>query len=104
VISPCWREIPVIADETVVRSSDRALKITPGHDPTDYAIGQRHGLPVISVLDESARINAHGGPYAGQDRFEARKNLWADMRAAGLAIKEEPYTINVPRSSAAARS
>jgi valyl-tRNA synthetase len=93
------REIPVIADEAVVREfGSGALKITPGHDPTDYQIGQRHGLPVISVLDEAARINANGGPYAGQDRFEARQNLWADMQARGLVIKEEPYTLNVPRS------
>jgi len=93
------REIPVIADEYVDREfGTGALKITPGHDPNDYAIGQKHGLPVISVLDESARINHHGGPYAGQDRFECRKNLWQDMRAAGLTIKEEPYTLNVPRS------
>jgi valyl-tRNA synthetase len=93
------RLIPVIADEKVVREfGSGALKITPGHDPTDYEIGQRHGLPIISVLDEAARINSQGGPYTGQDRFEARKNLWEDMRAAGLVIKEEAYTISVPRS------
>jgi valyl-tRNA synthetase len=50
------------------------------------------------VLDESARVNQHGGPYAGQDRFEARESLWEDMRAAGLVIKEEPYMIKIPRS------
>jgi valyl-tRNA synthetase len=93
------RHIPVIADEKVLREfGSGALKITPGHDPTDYEIGQRHNLPVISVLDEAARINSYGGPYAGQDRFEARKNLWEDMRRLGLVIKEEPYTISVPRS------
>jgi valyl-tRNA synthetase len=93
------REIPVIADSYVDREfGTGALKITPGHDQNDYEIGQRHGLAAFSVLDEAARINANGGPYAGQDRFEARKNLWEDMRAAGLVIKEEPYTLNVPRS------
>jgi valyl-tRNA synthetase len=93
------RQIPVIADEYVDREFGAgALKITPGHDPNDYVIGQRHVLPVISVLDPSARVNANGGPYAGQDRFEARQNLWNDMQAAGLVIKEEPYTLNVPRS------
>ncbi len=60
-----------------------ALKITPGHDPNDYAIARRHNLPIISVLDEAARINENGGPYKGQDRFEARKKLWADMKKAG---------------------
>jgi valyl-tRNA synthetase len=53
---------------------------------------------VISVLDEAARVNANGGPYARQDRFAARVNLWDDMRAAGLVIKEEPYTLNIPRT------
>ncbi len=93
------RCIPVIADEYVDREfGTGALKITPGHDPNDYEIGERHHLAVISVLDESARVNEHGGPYAGQDRFEARKNLWEDMRTAGLVIKEEPYMMNIPRS------
>jgi valyl-tRNA synthetase len=93
------REIPVISDEYVDREfGTGALKITPGHDPNDFAIGERHGLQVISVLDEAARVNENGGPYAGQDRFQARKNLWEDMRQAGLVIKEEPYTLHVPRS------
>jgi valyl-tRNA synthetase len=93
------RQIPVITDEYVDREfGGGALKVTPGHDPNDYAIAQRHGLPVISVLDEAARINESGGPYRGQDRFEGRKNLWEDMRLAGLVIKEEPYTLNVPRT------
>ena len=93
------REIPVISDEYVDREfGTGALKITPGHDPNDFAIGERHGLQVISVLDEAARVNENGGPYAGQDRFEARKNLWEDMHEAGLVIKEEPYTLHVPRS------
>jgi valyl-tRNA synthetase len=93
------REIPVIADDYVdLEFGTGALKITPGHDPNDYEIGARHGLEIISILDEAARVNAHGGPYQGQDRFECRKNLWEDMRAAGLVLKEEPYTLNVPRS------
>jgi valyl-tRNA synthetase len=93
------REIPVIADEKVEREfATGAVKVTPGHDATDYEIGQRHGLPVLSILDEAARINAVGGPYQGLDRFEARKRLWEDMRHAGLVIKEEPHTLSVPRS------
>ncbi|MGB8214071.1 MAG: valine--tRNA ligase [Anaerolineales bacterium] len=93
------REIPVIADDYVTRDfGTGALKITPGHDPNDYEIGQRHGLPVLSMLDREAKVTEIGGPYAGLDRFECRKKLWADMRAAGLVIKEEPYTLNVPRS------
>ncbi|HSR21677.1 MAG TPA: valine--tRNA ligase, partial [Anaerolineales bacterium] len=93
------REIPVIADEYVSREfGTGALKITPGHDPNDYEIAQRHGLPVISVLDESAKINEHGGPYRAQDRFECRQKLWADMKKAGLVIKTQPYTTTIPRS------
>ncbi len=93
------REIPVIADEYVsMEFGTGALKITPGHDPNDYAIGQRHNLPVISVLDTAAQINENGGQYKGQDRFDARKNIWADMKKAGLVIKSEPYRTTIPRS------
>jgi valyl-tRNA synthetase len=93
------RRIPIIADEAVQREfGGGALKVTPGHDPTDFQIGERHGLPVISILDEAARINHNGGQYTGLDRYEARKKLWEDMRLAGLVIKEEPYTLSVPRS------
>src|ERR1700690_1586028 len=93
------REIPVIADEYVsMEFGTGALKITPGHDPNDYAIAQRHNLPIISVLDEAARMNENGRPYQGQDRFEARKNLWVDMKKAGLVIKEEKYLTTIPRS------
>ena len=93
------REIPVIADEYVsMEFGTGALKITPGHDPNDYAIAQRHNLPIISVLDTAAKMNENGGPYQGQDRFEARKKLWADMKAAGLVIKSEPYMTTIPRS------
>ena len=93
------REIPVIADDYVSREfGTGALKITPGHDPNDYDIAQRHNLPVISMLDQAARINENGGKYQGQDRFEARKNLWEHMRAEGLVIKEEPYLTTIPRS------
>ncbi|MBV6394483.1 MAG: Valine--tRNA ligase [Anaerolineales bacterium] len=93
------REIPVIADEYVsMEFGTGALKITPGHDPNDYAIAQRHDLPIISMLDTAAKVNENGGPYQGQDRFEARKKLWNDMKAAGLVIKTEPYRTTIPRS------
>jgi valyl-tRNA synthetase len=99
IVPVLGRQIPVVADEYVDREfGTGALKITPGHDPNDYEIGERHGLQVISVLDETASVNEHGGPYAGQDRFEARDNLWEDMRAADLVIKEEPYMMKIPRS------
>jgi len=93
------RAIPVIADEYVTREfGTGALKITPGHDPNDYEIGERHNLPTLSVLDREAKVTDVGGPYEGMDRFDCREKLWADMKEAGLVIKEEPYTLNVPRS------
>ncbi|MCA1899098.1 MAG: valine--tRNA ligase [Chloroflexi bacterium] len=99
VVPILGREIPVIADDYVsVEFGTGALKITPGHDPNDYAIAQRHNLPIISMLDREAKVNENGGKYQGQDRFEARKNLWADMAAAGLVIKTEPYLTTIPRS------
>ena len=93
------RTIPIIHDTYVdMAFGTGALKITPGHDPNDFEIGQRHGLQIISVLDRDAKVSAEGGPYAGLDRFECRKQLWADMEAAGLTIKTEPYVTQVPRS------
>lgn len=93
------RAIPVIADDYVDRAfGTGALKITPAHDPNDYAIGQRHGLEVISILTSDGVINQNGGQYAGLDRFDCRLKMWADMKAAELVIKEQPYTLNVPRS------
>lgn len=99
VVPILGRVIPIIADPYVDREfGTGALKITPAHDPNDYRIGLEHGLEVINVLDQEAHINENGGPYAGLDRFEARKKLWADMTAAGLVLKEDPYVLNVPRS------
>jgi valyl-tRNA synthetase len=99
VVPMLGREIPVIADDYVDREfGTGALKITPGHDPNDYQIGQRHNLPTISMLDTAARVSPNMGPYSGMDRFVARKALWKDMAEHGLVIKEEPYTLNVPRS------
>ncbi len=93
------RRIPVIADEYVDRAfGTGALKITPAHDPNDYTIGQTHKLESINILTKTASMNENAGAYAGLDRFECRKKLWEDMRAAGLVIKEQPYTLNVPRS------
>ena len=93
------REILVIEDDYVsLEFGTGALKVTPGHDPNDYDIAQRHNLPVISMLDTAACINENGGPYQGLDRFEGRRKLWADMESAGLTIKTEPYRTTIPRS------
>jgi valyl-tRNA synthetase len=93
------REVPVIADEAVQREfGTGALKITPGHDATDYEVGLRHKLPVINIMNTDATLNENAGPYAGLDRFDARQRLWADMERAGLTIKTEPYVTSVPRT------
>ncbi len=93
------REIPVIADAYVsMEFGTGALKVTPGHDPNDFDIGQRHELGVVNILNKDATMAGTAGPYAGMDRFAAREKLWADMEAAGLTIKTEPHTLNVPRS------
>lgn len=93
------RQIPIIADDYVdMDFGTGALKITPGHDPNDFEIGRRHGLDIINVMNKDATLNENAGPYAGLDRFDARQKLWADMDAAGLVIKKEPHTLNVPRS------
>ena len=93
------RKIPVIADEYVTKEfGTGALKITPGHDPHDYEIGQRHHLELINIMNKDATLNENAGPYSGLERFKARKAIWSDMEAAGLVIKEEPYLMNVPRS------
>ncbi len=99
IVPMLGREIPVIADDYVSREfGTGALKITPGHDPNDYEIAQRHNLPILSMLDAAAKVTEVGGPYAGLDRFACREKLWADMKAAGLVIKEEPYLTTIPRS------
>lgn len=93
------REIPIVADSVVDREfGTGAVKVTPGHDATDYQIGLRHNLPIINVLNKDATMNENAGPYKGQDRFECRKNLWSDMQKMGLTIKTQPHTMNVPRS------
>eukprot|EP00850_Spirogloea_muscicola_P001167 SM000004S15037 [mRNA] locus=s4:974460:982270:+ [translate_table: standard] len=100
-IVPCsgGREVPVIADEYVEREfGTGALKITPGHDPNDYAIGQKLGLPTINIMNKDGSLNENAGAYRGMDRFEARKKIWQDLEAEGLAIKAEPYNARVPRS------
>lgn len=93
------REIPIIADEYVDREfGTGALKITPGHDPNDYAIGKKLGLPFINIFNKDATLNENAGAYCGMDRFAARTKLWEDLEKSGLAIKAEPYTLRVPRS------
>jgi valyl-tRNA synthetase len=88
------RSIPIIADAAVeMEFGTGAVKVTPAHDPTDFEIGQRHNLPSIQVIGFDAKMTDEAGPFAGQDRFEARKNLKAELERLGLLDHEEDYTI-----------
>ena len=95
----CDREIPVIADAYVDRTfGTGVVKVTPAHDANDYAVGLRHGLPMIGVLDLAARINEHApAAYQGLDRFDARKKVVADLEALGLLVDTKKHRLMVPR-------
>jgi valyl-tRNA synthetase len=90
------REIPIVVDPWVSREfGTGAVKVTPAHDPNDFAIGERHHLPSINVMDDRAHINENGGPYQGLDRYVARKKIVADLEAQGLLAAIKDYTNNV---------
>ena len=92
------REIPVVADSFVDREfGTGAVKLTPAHDPNDFAAGQRLGLPSINIMDERGVLNDNAGPYAGQDRFEARKGIVAQLQEEGLLIKTVPHQVPLGR-------
>jgi valyl-tRNA synthetase len=92
VLPALKRPIPVIADEAVdPQFGTGAVKVTPAHDPADYEMGLRHGLPQIDVMTDTGLMNAAAGPYAGQDRYECRDNLLADLKKEGLLLKIEDY-------------
>jgi valyl-tRNA synthetase len=105
------REIPIIGDEMVDREfGTGAVKITPAHDPNDFEVGKRHGLPQIDVMTDDGHMNPHAGGYAGLDRFVARKKIVEDLKAQGLLEKitdhvsaigicERSKTIVEPRAS-----
>jgi valyl-tRNA synthetase len=92
------REIPILADDWAKPEfGTGAVKVTPAHDPNDFAIGQRHNLAAPSILDETARITLLGSPYNGLDRYAAREKIVADLEAQGLleAIKDHTLTIGL---------
>jgi valyl-tRNA synthetase len=93
------RTIPVIADDYVdMEFGTGALKITPGHDPNDYAIGKKYDLPILNIMNKDGSLNSNAGDYMGLDRFHAREKLWSDMNNAGLVIEVKPHMQRVPRS------
>ena len=90
------REIPIVADDYAdIEMGTGCVKMTPCHDPNDFEVGQRHGLELITVMDEHARINSNGGPYEGLDRYDARRQIVEDLEQLGLVVKAEPHNHNV---------
>ncbi|ACC97815.1 Valyl-tRNA synthetase [Elusimicrobium minutum Pei191] len=86
------RYIPIIADEDVeIGFGSGALKITPAHDPVDYVIGQRHNLPVISVISDKGKLINCPEKYVGMDREAARKEVVKDLEEQGFLVKEEKH-------------
>ncbi|MFN5697308.1 MAG: valine--tRNA ligase [Cyanobacteriota bacterium] len=93
------RQIPIVADGHVDPAfGTGCVKVTPAHDPNDFAIGQRHGLPQITVMAKDGTMNEAAGRFAGLDRFEARKAVVAAMEAEGCLVKVEPHRHSVPFS------
>ena len=90
------KKIPIIADDYVTTDfGSGAVKITPGSDPNDFAIAQRHNLEIITVIDGHGIINEFGGIYKGLDRYEARRKVIADLEKGGYLVKTAPYVHSV---------
>ena len=85
------RVIPVVADTSIeIEFGTGALKVTPGHDPVDFDIGERHSLPIITVIGFDGRMNHEAGGYEGLDRFDCRKRVVEDLESLGVLDKTEP--------------
>ncbi|OZA09347.1 MAG: valine--tRNA ligase [Methylotenera sp. 17-45-7] len=95
----CEREIPIIADDYVDKEfGTGVVKVTPAHDFNDYAVGQRHKLPMIGILNLQGFVNeAAPKPYQGLERFAARKQVVADLEAQGYLVKVDKHKLKVPR-------
>jgi valyl-tRNA synthetase len=87
------REIPIVADEAVDPTfGTGAVKITPAHDPVDFEVAQRQGLPLINILNPDATMNENAGPYQGMDRYDCRKAIVNDLEKTGQLVKIEEYS------------
>jgi len=99
VLPLAGKEIPIVADDWAnPEFGTGAVKVTPAHDPNDFALGQRHKLPQPSIMDAQARIELPGSPYNGLDRFEARKRIIADLEADGLLVDVKDHALTLPIS------
>jgi valyl-tRNA synthetase len=93
------RTIPILADDWAQPEfGTGAVKVTPAHDPNDFAIGQRHALPSLTILDTTAHIDLSGSPYHGLDRFAARKRIVADLDALGLLVDVKDHSLAIALS------
>jgi valyl-tRNA synthetase len=98
------REIPIIADDWAnPEFGTGAVKVTPAHDPNDFAIGQRHGLPSLSILDKTAHVDLPGSPFHGLDRYVARDRIVALLEGIEVLVqvKDHPMTVPVSQRSGA---
>ena len=90
------RSIPIVADPAISQDfGSGALKVTPGHDPVDFDIGQRHQLEIISVIGPDGTMSAAAGKYAGMDRFQARREVAAELETLGLLDRVDEYRHSV---------
>lgn len=90
------RQIPIVADDYVDRQfGSGAVKVTPCHDPNDFAIGERHNLPKINIMNPDGTMSELAGPYSGLDRFECRKELLKQLAAEGLLVKTVVHPMSV---------
>ncbi|EPE06340.1 valyl-trna synthetase [Ophiostoma piceae UAMH 11346] len=93
------RVMTIVADDYVDREfGTGAVKITPAHDPNDFAIGERHKLEFINILTDDGLINEFGGPYAGQKRFDVRYTIAEDLKKLGLYVDKKDNPMVVPLS------
>jgi valyl-tRNA synthetase len=90
------RELLIVGDEAIEREfGTGALKVTPGHDPVDFEIGQRHDLPIVNAINLDGTMNEEAGPYEGMDRFACRDAIVRDLDEQGFLVKTEPYEHSV---------
>jgi valyl-tRNA synthetase len=91
------RLMPIVADDYVEKDfGTGAVKITPAHDPNDFALGQRHNLKFINILTDDGRLNENAGPYVGQKRFDVRYTVQDDLKKLGLFVDKKDNPMTVP--------
>ena len=90
------RELPIVADSYVdMELGTGVVKITPAHDPNDFEVGKRHGLPEINIMNDDATINENGGKFCGMDRYAARAAIVKELDEMGLLVRIEDHAHNV---------